>query len=69
MARARKRQPSRLDALFDYAKKTGSYRDLVRAIVEDHSIAIDRYHENTGDKANYGAPWQPTGLGPRFRTS
>lgn len=28
--------------------------DLVRAIVDDHTIAIDRYHENTGDKASYG---------------
>src|SRR5690242_2762920 len=27
--------------------------DLVRAIVEDHTIAIDRYHGNTGDKASY----------------
>jgi hypothetical protein len=28
--------------------------DLVRAIVDDHTIAIDRYHENTGDKAFFG---------------
>jgi hypothetical protein len=28
--------------------------DLVRAIVDDHSIAIDRFHANTGDKASYG---------------
>jgi hypothetical protein len=28
--------------------------DLVQAIVDDHTIAIDRYHENTGDKASYG---------------
>ena len=28
--------------------------DLVRAIVDDHTLAIDRYHENTGDKASYG---------------
>jgi hypothetical protein len=28
--------------------------DLVRAIVDDHTLAIDRYHENTGDKAHYG---------------
>jgi len=28
--------------------------DLVRAIVDDHTLAIDRYHENTGDKARFG---------------
>lgn len=28
--------------------------DLVRAIVDDHTFAIDRYHENTGDKARFG---------------
>ncbi|HEX4335282.1 MAG TPA: hypothetical protein VH062_05175 [Polyangiaceae bacterium] len=28
--------------------------DLVQSIVDDHTIAIDRYHENTGDKASYG---------------
>jgi hypothetical protein len=28
--------------------------DLVRAIVDDHSLSIDRYHENTGDKARVG---------------
>ncbi len=28
--------------------------DLVRAIVEDHSLSIDRYHVNTGDKALFG---------------
>lgn len=28
--------------------------DLVRAIVDDHTLSIDRYHENTGDKASYG---------------
>ncbi len=27
--------------------------DLVRAIVDDRSVQIDRYHENTGDKAFY----------------
>ena len=27
--------------------------DLVRAIVDDHTLAIDRYHENTGDKARF----------------
>lgn len=27
--------------------------DLVRAIVDDHSLTIDRYHENTGDKAHF----------------
>lgn len=25
--------------------------DLVRAVVEDHSVVIDRFHRNTGDKA------------------
>src|ERR1041384_1176877 len=28
--------------------------DWVRAIVDDHTLAIDRYHENTGDKARFG---------------
>jgi hypothetical protein len=28
--------------------------DLVRAIVDDHTLSIDRYHENTGDKARVG---------------
>lgn len=28
--------------------------DLVRAIVDDHTLSIDRYHENTGDKARFG---------------
>ncbi|HEX7668138.1 MAG TPA: hypothetical protein VF395_01075, partial [Polyangiaceae bacterium] len=28
--------------------------DLVRSIVDDHTLAIDRYHENTGDKARHG---------------
>jgi hypothetical protein len=28
--------------------------DLVRAIVDDHTLAIDAYHENTGDKAHFG---------------
>lgn len=28
--------------------------DLVRAIVEDHTLAIDRFHGNTGDKALFG---------------
>ncbi len=28
--------------------------DLVRAIVETHSVRIDLYHENTGDKAHLG---------------
>ncbi len=28
--------------------------DLVRALVEDGTTRIDRYHENTGDKAFYG---------------
>ena len=27
--------------------------DLVRAIVDDHTLSIDRYHENTGDKARF----------------
>ena len=27
--------------------------DLVRAIVEDRSVRIDPYHENTGDKARF----------------
>jgi hypothetical protein len=31
-----------------------SRMDLVRAIVEDHSFSIDRYHTNTGDKAKFG---------------
>src|SRR3954454_1413962 len=29
--------------------------DLVRAIVERHTLQIDAYHENTGDKAHLGA--------------
>ena len=28
--------------------------DLVRAIVERHTLRIDAYHENTGDKAHAG---------------
>ena len=28
--------------------------DLVRAIVEEHTVRIDLYHENTGDKAQVG---------------
>src|SRR5260370_19179845 len=28
--------------------------DLVRAIVEGHTLRIDLYHENTGDKARVG---------------
>lgn len=31
-----------------------SRMDLVRALVEDHSLAIDRFHMNTGDKAKLG---------------
>ena len=31
-----------------------SRMDLVRAIVEDHSLSIDRFHSNTGDKAKFG---------------
>lgn len=31
--------------------------DLVRAIVEQHTLQIDSYHENTGDKAFYGGHW------------
>jgi hypothetical protein len=31
-----------------------SRMDLVRAIVEDHTLSIDRYHLNTGDKALFG---------------
>src|SRR6516162_1878631 len=27
--------------------------DLLRAIVERHTLAIDAYHENTGDKAHF----------------
>src|ERR1700747_1172805 len=27
--------------------------DLLRAIVERHTLQIDSYHENTGDKAHY----------------
>src|SRR6266516_7219494 len=27
--------------------------DLVLALVDDHTTIIDRYHENTGDKAIY----------------
>jgi hypothetical protein len=32
-----------------------SRMDLVRAIVEDHTLAIDRFHANTGDKARFGS--------------
>jgi hypothetical protein len=31
-----------------------SRMDLIRAIVDDHTLAIDRYHFNTGDKARVG---------------
>jgi hypothetical protein len=31
--------------------------DLTRAIVEDHTITIDRYHENTVDKSYFGGHW------------
>lgn len=31
-----------------------SRMDLVRAIVDDHTVSIDRYHANTGDKALFG---------------
>jgi hypothetical protein len=31
-----------------------SRMDLVRAIVDDHTLSIDRYHTNTGDKARFG---------------
>jgi hypothetical protein len=31
-----------------------SRMDLVRALVEDRTLAIDRYAENTGDKARFG---------------
>jgi hypothetical protein len=34
-----------------------SRSDLVRAIVEQHTLQIDSYHENTGDKAFYGGHW------------
>ena len=28
--------------------------DLLRAIVERHTLQIDAYHQNTGDKAHFG---------------
>src|SRR5512147_1433508 len=31
--------------------------DLVRAIVERHTLQIDVYHDNTGDKAELGGHW------------
>jgi hypothetical protein len=53
MARARERRPSRLDALFDYAKKTGLYRDLRlrKPILEDTRKAI----EHALRRPSYGA--------------
>ena len=32
---------------------SGTRLDLVWSIVENHSLSIDTYHENTGDKAFY----------------
>src|SRR5919106_2551461 len=31
--------------------------DLTRAIVEGHTVAIDAFHHNTGDKAQRGSHW------------
>src|SRR3712207_4945657 len=34
--------------------------DLVRALVDDHTTIIDRYHTNTGDKAFYDGHYYST---------
>src|SRR5258708_35663851 len=44
---------------FGYSSQGGGWNqntrfDLVRAILETHSVRIDLYHENTGDKAHLG---------------
>jgi glycosyltransferase involved in cell wall biosynthesis len=53
MARARKRRPSRLDAFFDFAKKTDFYRDLRlrKLLPEDTRKAI----EHALRRPSYGA--------------